>query len=83
MAQTNLRYLEEIHHPAPLTVATGVSRIGRSSFELYQGLFSAGRCLGLCDTTYVYCDAAGPAPVDEGKRAILIAIPYRASADPA
>ncbi len=77
MAQTNLRYIEEIHHPAPLTVATGVSRVGRTSFELFQGLFSEGRCVGLCDTTYVYCDAAGPAAVDDGKRATLLAIAYR------
>lgn len=79
MAQTNLRYIEEIHHPVPLTVATGVSRIGRTSFELFQGLFVGGRCVGLCDTTYVYCDAAGPAAVDDGKRATLMAIAYLAA----
>ena len=83
MAQTNLRYIEEIHHPDPLTVATGVSRIGRSSFELFQGLFSAGRCVGLCDTTYVYCDAAGPAAVDDAKRTTLMSIAYRLPTDQA
>ncbi len=77
MAQTNLRYIEEIHHPSPLTVATAVSRIGRSSFELFQGLFRGGVCVGLCDTTYVHCDAAGPSPLDDGKREMLMSMAYK------
>lgn len=83
MAQTNIRYIEEIHHPVPLTVATGVSRIGRSSFELFQALICDGRCVGLCDTTYVYCDASGPAALDDGKRAVLGALVYIEGVTPA
>ena len=83
MAQTNLRYIQEIHHPSPLTVATAVSRIGRSSFELFQGLFCGRNCVGLCDTTYVHCDAAGPSPLDEVKRGVLMSLAYRSPVDQA
>jgi acyl-CoA thioester hydrolase len=83
MAQTNLRYIEEIRHPAPLGVATGVSRIGKSSFELFQGLFRGDVCVGLCDTTYVHCNADGPFPLDDAKRQILMALAYKVPVDQA
>jgi acyl-CoA thioester hydrolase len=71
MAQANMAYLAEVKHPSALVLASGIGRVGRSSYDVLQGLFSDGRCVGLCDTTYVHCDADGPTPLSDAMRALL------------
>jgi acyl-CoA thioester hydrolase len=53
VAQVNISYLDEGHYPDVLEVAAGVSRIGRSSYTILQGLFQNGRCIGVADTVIV------------------------------
>ena len=53
IAQVNITYLAEGHYPDVLQVAAGVTRIGRSSYEIAQGLFQNGRLIGVADTVIV------------------------------
>ncbi|MGZ8362690.1 MAG: acyl-CoA thioesterase [Caulobacteraceae bacterium] len=53
VAQVNIGYLLEGSYPDMLTIGGGISRIGKSSYEICQGLFQNGRCIGVCDTVIV------------------------------
>lgn len=68
MVQANLRYLAEGYFPKPVVVATAAAHIGNSSYIFHQGLFQEGKCLGLCDTTFVYVEAGKSQPLSEKKR---------------
>ena len=73
VAEMAIQYLAEGGYPDPLSVGSGVLRIGRSSFTLAQGLFQNGRCIGVGDTTMVYVDTVAEAPraLPEAARARL------------
>lgn len=71
VAQLTLRYLAEGRWPEDAEVGTGVVRIGRSSFVMGQGLFQAGRCIGLCETVLVHTGGGGPSPLPESYRQVL------------
>lgn len=53
MALVNIAYLLEGRYPELLRVGCGVSRIGGASYEIAQGLFQNGACIGICDTVIV------------------------------
>ena len=71
VAQVTLRYLAEGFYPAAIRVGAGVSRIGNTSYEIAQGLFQDGRCIGLCDTVIVYTRDRRSAPLPDALRALL------------
>lgn len=71
VAQVTMRYLGEGFWPGSLEVGTGISRIGVSSAEMVQGLFSEGRCIGLCETVLVNTAEGRPAPFPDAARACL------------
>jgi acyl-CoA thioester hydrolase len=70
-AEVSVQYLKEGRHPGVLDVATGIARIGRSSFVLGQALFQDGDCIGSADVTMVLTDANGAAPMSEAIRRTL------------
>ena len=57
IAKLTINFLNEINWPADVIVGTGVARIGRSSFDLHQGLFVNGKCVGTCESVLVLMDA--------------------------
>lgn len=71
VAQITIRYLDEGFWPGALIVGTGISKIGNTSFEMAQGLFQEGRCLGLCETVLVNTGAGKPAPLPADIRACI------------
>lgn len=71
IAQLTVRYLAEGFYPAVLQAGGGVSRIGGSSYEIAQGLFQDGRCIGTCDTVLVYTREGRSTPLPEALRARL------------
>jgi acyl-CoA thioester hydrolase len=71
VAQITTRFLGEGFWPGTLTVGTGISRIGNSSFLMVQGLFQDSRCLGLCDTVMVNTAAGVSAPLPAEIRTAL------------
>jgi acyl-CoA thioester hydrolase len=71
VAQITMRYLGEGFWPAPLQVGTGISRIGNTSYEMVQGLFQDGRCLGLCETVMVSTASGTSTPLTDDIRVRL------------
>jgi acyl-CoA thioester hydrolase len=70
-AEVSVQYLKEGRHPGALDVATGVARIGRSSFVLGQALFQDGMCIGTADVTMVLAKAEGAAEMSDAIRRAL------------
>ena len=49
VAEYTVRFLKEANYPEQITVATGIGRIGNSSFSCLQALFVNDTCVGLSD----------------------------------
>jgi acyl-CoA thioester hydrolase len=79
VAEVTISYLAEGFFPDPVTLGSGVLRIGGSSHTIAQGLFQNGRCIGTADTTLVYVSAAdGSArPMNDEMRRRLEALMLR------
>jgi acyl-CoA thioester hydrolase len=71
VAQLTMRYLGEAFWPGAVQVGTGISQIGNSSFEMAQGLFQDGRCVGLCETVLVNTGGGQSAPLPDDIRACI------------
>lgn len=69
IAGVDIAYRAEAHHPGDVMMASGIGRIGTSSWTILSGAFQSGRCVATCDTTIVYTDKGGPAPFPETFRA--------------
>ena len=63
VAELKIRYLGEGFWPGTVLVATGIVRIGSSSFVMGQGLWQGDRCIGLCDTVLVHAAEGGSSPL--------------------
>lgn len=57
IARLVLDFLGEIHWPGEVRIGTGVTRIGRTSFHLGQGVFVGDRCAAIADSVLVLADA--------------------------
>jgi acyl-CoA thioester hydrolase len=73
IAAVDINYLNEGHFPEDMTIASGVGRIGTSSWVIQSAAFQAGKCIATCDTTIVYTNVDGPRPIDAAFRAVLVA----------
>jgi acyl-CoA thioester hydrolase len=65
VASTSLEYLQQCSYPGEVLVATGFSRIGRSSFNTAGALFQSGKCIALCETVMVYALDGKPHALEE------------------
>ena len=74
IAGVEIAYLAEAHHPQPLTVASGIGRIGQTSWSVLSAAFQDGKCVATCETTTVYTDAGGAAAIPGDYRAKLAAM---------
>jgi acyl-CoA thioester hydrolase len=63
VAQMTLHFVSEGFFPAPIDAAVGLGRIGNSSYLLSCGLFQAGKCIAVQDTSMVYLGPDGPMPL--------------------
>jgi len=68
IARIEIDFLAELHWPGTVEIGTGVTRIGRSSFGLAQGLFSRGRAVAAVENVIVMMN-------DESRRSMPL--PYR------
>lgn len=73
IAQITIKYLDEGFYPEPLTVGGGVTRVGRSSYEIGQGLFQKDRCIGTAETVIVYTRDGASAMLPDAIRDVLTA----------
>lgn len=61
-------YLDEVYFPQSVTVASGFSKIGNSSYVITQGLFRDSVCVGLCHATLVTVVNGKPTPLSDAHR---------------
>jgi acyl-CoA thioester hydrolase len=57
LAQLDIAFLKEMHWPGTVTIGTGTTRIGRSSYTFLQAIFHEGECAATADATMVMIDA--------------------------
>ena len=79
IAGVDIAYLAEAHHPAPVTVASGIGRIGERSWSIMSAAFQNDVCVATCETTLVYTDASGPTTFPPAFRAKFEAVRVRAA----
>ena len=60
VAAVEINYLAEGNFPDPVQIATGIGRLGTSSWTIVQAMFQNDRCIATCDTVVV-CRTAGEA----------------------
>ncbi|MEQ1688537.1 MAG: acyl-CoA thioesterase [Sphingopyxis sp.] len=60
VASVEITYLAEGNFPDPVTIASGVGRVGTSSWTIIQAMFQGGACIATCDSVVV-CRTDGEA----------------------
>jgi acyl-CoA thioester hydrolase len=53
VANVEINYLREGSFPEPVTIHSGVGRIGNSSWSFLQAMIQKGACIATCDTVVV------------------------------
>jgi acyl-CoA thioester hydrolase len=69
IVSVNLDYIAEAHFPEHVTIASGILRIGSSSWDIASAAFQGGECKATCITTIVLTDQNGPTKLPENLRA--------------
>lgn len=69
IVSVSLDYIAEAHFPEHVDVASGILRIGNSSWDIASAAFQGGECKATCLTTIVLTDANGPTAINEDLRA--------------
>ena len=80
LAKLSIEFYKEIKFPGEVSVLTGVSRLGNSSYTLTQGLFQREMCVASADVVTVYVDreTRKPAPLQAVFREALSGLMVRA-----
>ncbi len=64
-------YLAEVRLPATLHVRTRMARLGTASAAVEQGAWVDGRCVALCDVTFVHSKQGSSCPWPDEARTLL------------
>jgi len=64
-----IEYIAEAHFPEHVEIASGILRIGCSSWDIASAAFQGGECKATRITTIVLTDANGPTPLPQELRA--------------
>ncbi len=79
VAAVEINYLREGNYPDPVTMCSGIGRIGNSSWAIMQAMFQNGVCIATCDTV-VACRTDGESkPLRPEMRADLETMSVKAS----
>ena len=68
IVSVSLDYIAEAHFPEHVDVASGILRIGNSSWDIASAAFQGGECKATCITTIVLTDANGPTTINADLR---------------
>lgn len=71
IAHVGISYLAEAQYPGEYDVGVGVSRFGKTSFEMGCALFAGDTCVGVCDSIQVAIGETGPMPLPQVLRVAL------------
>ena len=74
IAGVDIAYLAEAHHPAPVTMASGIGSVGNRSWTILSAAFQNSQCVATCETTLVYTDRSGAIALPDEHRAKLEAV---------
>jgi acyl-CoA thioester hydrolase len=74
LAAQRIRVLAPLAHGTEYRVATGVRRVGGSSFSYAHGVFADDRCVAVADSVTVLATASGPCALPDALRADLAAL---------
>lgn len=80
VASARYDYLHAAYYDRPLEAAVGVTRLGRSSFELAMALFQDAVCVCLAEVTGVVVNHQGAMNLPDELRASFAAAALRGSA---
>jgi acyl-CoA thioester hydrolase len=69
IVSVSLDYIAEAHFPEHVDVASGILRIGTTSWDIASAAFQGGACKATCITTIVLTDANGPTAINADLRA--------------
>lgn len=81
LASYNIDFLRQIFYGKDVTIKTGISRIGGSSFDVYQQVWQSGELSASGTTTMVHFDyntqKSAPIPNDvrEALEALMVEVP--------
>ena len=73
VAGVEIAYVAEAHYPDDMLVTTGIGRIGSTSWDICQGAFQNGKCVGTCTATIVLTNEKGPLKLSDKLRVKLAA----------
>jgi acyl-CoA thioester hydrolase len=76
LATITIEFLTEARYPGSVEVATGVTRIGASSFTLNQAAYQDGACVALVDCVMVKAIAGRPDPLTGPEREHLAGLMF-------
>ncbi len=68
LAAVKIDYIEEAHFPGDITVASGISRIGTSSWDIASAAFQHDQCVALSTSTLVYTKDGAAFPISAKMR---------------
>ena len=69
VASVEINYLAEGYFPDPVTIASGLGRIGTSSWLIQAAVFQKDICLATCDSVIVMRGPDGAQPISDDVRA--------------
>ncbi len=73
LVKFSVEYLQALHYPGAVDIGTVVTKIGRSSYVLGQGIFSGENCAAVAEVITVCLDdkTQKSQPISDDLRAIL------------
>lgn len=72
-ATVTVDYLLQAYYPGQVTIASGLTSLGRSSYVIAQAAFQNGACFALAEAVMVKAIDGRPAPLTDAERAGLSA----------
>ena len=71
IVRVEINYLAESYFPEHVKIASGIFRVGTSSWEVASAAFQSGKCVATCSTTTVMTNKDGASPITPELRAAL------------
>jgi acyl-CoA thioester hydrolase len=77
-ATTTVDYVRQAHYPGDVEIATGIVRIGGSSYVIAQATFQNGQCFALAEAVMVKAIDGRPASLTGAERSAIGGLTLRA-----
>jgi acyl-CoA thioester hydrolase len=71
IVRVEINYLAESYFPEHVKIASGIYKVGNSSWEIASAAFQGGKCVSTCSTTTVMTNKDGASPISDALRAAL------------